>query len=381
MAVRDDQEKRRARSGFQERQNTGGLVAGIHEDAAPFARKYVGVLADGTYTEPLYHGTLTLSSCSGAGQAVLIPLYATLAVALLFYLVIPVASAVGVACGWRRFRRRIVEISQLPQLGYRELAEAMNGADMGPAGAFRLCGKIEAMEGKERIWVRGEHASALVDLSGSPLYVVSPGKPEPGAVGRFAWKSISSLAAGTTILVAGRLRGERGKPVFVDMPEERLVAVTYDGGEADLVRRLVVGGRRTNEYWTGLGPLSLAVGMTISSGLLVLLGSHTAFSTVRALSFLAAILPVLPLLPPGLALFLTYRALWRRALQHRTQRDLLRLPPGIDGAAEVGRSDFERLARKEQSRANALTFLSLLCCALGVLLNYVVAFLVWRGIR
>lgn len=310
----------------------------------------------------------------------LIPLYAILAVAALFYVVIPAASAVGIALGWRRFRRRVVEAVALPSLGYGEIAAAMDEPRAGAPRAYKLYGKIEAMEGNHRIWVRGEQASALVDLSGSPLYVLGPGKPTAGAVGRFSWKSVSSLASGTSILVAGKLSIERGKPVFVDTQEERLIAVTYDGGDADLLRRLVVGGRRINEYWTGFGPLSLAVGMTVSSGLLVLLGGHTAFSTVRALAFLAAVSPVLVLLPPGLIFFLAYRQLWRRALNHRILRDVLVLPVSADEPPR-DRDGAEARIRREQQKATILMLLAILSCGFGVLLNYVLVFLLWRSLR
>jgi hypothetical protein len=307
---------------------------------------------------------------------VLAPLYATLVVALLFYLIIPMAGAVAVALSWRKFRRRVVEIGQKSVLVYREtvraFAEAVDGSGSADAGSFRLYGKIEAMEEDQRIWVRGDRVSALVDMSRAPLYVLLPGKPQPGAVRRYSWKSISSLAAGTSVLVSGRLKVERGKPIFVDSPEERLIAVTYDGSDSDLVRRLVIGGRRPNEYWTAFGPVSLAIGMTVSSGLLFLLGSRTPFSTIRALSLLIAVIPVLPLLPPGLGLFLLYRRLWRRALLYRMERDLLRFSETTDEAA--GR------ARSAQRKATTLGLLALTLCALAVAANYVLAFLLWRSV-
>ncbi|HTX74265.1 MAG TPA: hypothetical protein VMC79_15645 [Rectinemataceae bacterium] len=305
----------------------------------------------------------------------LIPLYATLAVAVLFYLVIPLSGAVSVAHRWRRFRKRVAEVGRLPPLSYRDTTGAAGNEASPAGGSFRLLGRIEAMEGEKRIWVQGEQSSALVDLSSAPLHVLSPGAAEPGSVRRVAWRSISSLAAGTRIMVGGRLRIENGKPTFVDLPEERLIAVTFDGEPDDLVRRLIIGGRRLNEYWTAIGPLSLAAGMTISSGLLLVLGGHSTFSTVRALSFLAAIIPILPVLPPGLGLFLLYRVFWRRALRHRTRRDLLRLDG--DGLETFSESERKAVGR-EQLKADVLMLLALGCCGSAVLLNYVAAFLAWR---
>jgi len=299
---------------------------------------------------------------------VLVPLYATLAAALLFYLIVPVAGAVGVARTWRSFRRRVADLGRRPPLGYGELHRA------GPSeiGSFRLYGKIEAMEEEQRIWVRGEKVSALVDMSGSPLYVLLPGKPQPGSVRRYAWKSISTLAAGTSVFVGGKVRKERGAALFVDDPEERLVVATYDGSDANVIRRLVVGGRNPNEYWTALGPVSVAIGMALSSGLLLLLGSRTAFSSIRALSFLTAMIPVLPLLPPGLGLFLLYRSLWRRALRFRVERDLFRYLSASED--RVGHS------RSAQRNAAIVALAALALCVLAVMVNYILAFLLWRSV-
>lgn len=324
-----------------------------------------------------------------------LPLYATLAAAFLFYLIVPIAGAVRVARSWRNFRRRVAELGRRPVLRYGDLAlapistnkpdrapvaRASTGAESAADGtpgtapqssvSFRLYGTIEAMEEDQKIWVRGERVSALVDISASPLYVMLSGKPQPGSVRRYAWKSISTLAEGTSVFVGGRLRSERGAPIFVDDPEERLIVATYDGRDADVIRRLIIGGRNPNEYWTSVGPISVALGMTVSSGLLLLLGGKTAFSSIRALSFLTAIIPVLPLLPPGLGLFILYRSLWRRALRFRTERDLFRYLSGKDG--EFGH------AATAQRKASALGLAALAVCALAVAVNYILAFLLWK---
>ncbi|MDA8426821.1 MAG: hypothetical protein M0Z80_11855 [Treponema sp.] len=312
----------------------------------------------------------------------LIPLYATLSAALLFYLIVPIFGAVSVARSWRVFRRRVAELGRQPPLGYGDLRRADSPGDRAISsdrqaerpglGSFRLYGKIEAMEEERRIWVRGEQVSALVDMSESPLYVLLPGKPLPGSVRRYAWKSISTLAAGTGVFVGGKVRMERGTPCFVDDPEERLIVATYDGGDANVIRGLIVGGRNPNEYWTALGPVSVAIGMTLSSGLLLLLGSRTAFSTIRALSFLTAMIPVLPLLPPGLGLFLLYRRLWRRALRFRTERDLFRyLSASVDSAVHAGSA---------QRKAAIVGLAALALCILAVAVNYILAFLLWRSV-
>jgi hypothetical protein len=272
---------------------------------------------------------------------VLLPVWAAIAAAILFYLLVPIGGAFALRGQWRRFRLLVSELGSIPRLSYRDLAMAEREGRP-RVGRFRLHGSIEAIEGSDRIWVRGRSVSALVDLSRAPLFVLAPmpdeGSAEPGTVSRIKWKSLSSLAESTSILVAGRLALEEGRPVFVDDPAENLLAVCHDGGEEHLPSRLVSAGRAPNEYWNYLTPISMALGLVSISAMLFMFRA-SMFSTLRALVFLAGMGPVLPFAPPGLAFFLLYRGLWRKALSARTDRDLLRLPlgrPGGGGAVQYG---------------------------------------------
>jgi hypothetical protein len=259
---------------------------------------------------------------------VLLPVYAAFAAALVFYLLVPIAGAFVLRGQWRRFRARIARLGALPYLRYRDVADAEREGRL-QAGRFRLQGMIEAIEGPDKVWVRGKEVSALVDLSHAPLYVLPPGSAETPAetasVERLNWRSVSSLVEGTSMLVAGILVLEAGRPTFVDDPDEALIAVCHDGDESRLISRLIEGGRAPNEYWNYLTRISMALGLVAISGLLLLLRT-SIFSTFRALMFLAGLSPVLPFAPPGLALFFLYHGFWRRALASRVARDLLRLP-------------------------------------------------------
>jgi hypothetical protein len=254
--------------------------------------------------------------------------YAAFAAALVFYLIVPIAGAFALRGQWRRFRQGVARLGITARLRYRDLADAEREGRT-RVGRFRLQGTIEAIEGTDKVWVRGKDVSALVDLSRAPLYVLAPGAaespPDAGSVERLNWRSVSSLVEGTSILVAGLLVLDGGRPVFVDASEEPLVAVCHDGGEERLLSRLIAGGRAPNEYWNYPARISMALGLAAISVILLLFRAST-FSTLRALMFLAGLSPVLPFAPPGLALFLFYHRLWRRALASRIARDLLRLP-------------------------------------------------------
>ena len=265
---------------------------------------------------------------------------------------------------WRRFRARFAELKRAPILRYRDVAAAAGAGDI-VVGRFRLYGRVEALEGSDRVWLRGQGVTALVDLRDSPLYALTDVEDgSPAGVVRLSWKTVPALAAGTSMLAAGFLVLEEGKPVFIDAPGESLIALSYDCEDEALVSAIVSGSRAANEYWTPLSQVSLAIGVAVESVLLVFLAGRTPFSTVRAMSFLVGVSPVLLFAPPGLFFFLLYRSLWRRALSLRVQRDLLRMPldyfPEIDpGGAEIALSDGGRyiaraLAKGESAPAGAL---------------------------
>jgi hypothetical protein len=287
--------------------------------------------------------------------------FAALAVAFVFYLCIPLIGAFMLRAQWRRFRARFAELRTAPILRYRDVALAAGDGDR-VVGRFRLYGRVEALEGNDRVWLRGEEVSALVDFARSPLYALSPEGDYPGSVERLPWKSVASLAEGTMMFAAGRLVIEEGNPVFVDAPGESLIAVSHDCDDRILATRLVAGGRAANEYWTPLSRVSLALGLASMSALLFIYGK-TSLSTVRVMTFLVGISPILPLLPPGLFLFLLYRSLWHQALSLRTARDLFRMPlvyfradDEQDSAAELpggGRYVRRRLSAGESAPPDA----------------------------
>lgn len=318
----------------------------------------------------------------------LLPVYAAIAAAILFYLLIPVGGAFLLRSQWRRFRNQVAALGSVPRLRYRDLAEAEREGRT-RVGRFRLHGSIEAIEGADRIWVRGKDVSALADLSRAPLYVLEPAtdegeeSAEAGSVERLKWKSLSTLAEGTSIFVAGKLVLEGGRPVFVDDPDEALVAVCHDGGEKRLPSRLIAGGRAPNEYWNYLTTISIALGLVAISTILLLFRA-SLFPTLSAIVFLAGLSPVLPFAPPGLAFFLLYHGLWRRALSARIRRDLLRLPASVDPEDPLTEDVVvegvpEARARKAGRDAFLYATASGFSLGFAVLVNFIIAFMLWRA--
>ncbi|MDP3177527.1 MAG: hypothetical protein Q8M76_06460, partial [Spirochaetaceae bacterium] len=225
----------------------------------------------------------------------LLPVYISVAAALLFYLIIPLAGAFGLRSQWRRFRGRVTELSLAPLLGYRDIARASRPGTPETLGRYRLYGKLEALEGRDKIWVRGTEASAVVDLSNASVYTLSSAADETAPVERVAWRSISSIAEGTSVLVGGIVSVQRGRLVFIDSPEEPLLVVLHDGFPEGLVSRLVAGGRGQNEYWNPISRVSVASGILATSLVLVTLLKGSTIPSIKALAVIAGLAPFLPL--------------------------------------------------------------------------------------
>jgi hypothetical protein len=124
----------------------------------------------------------------------------------------------------------------------------------------------------------------------------------------------------------------------------------------------------------------LALGVATISGILLLFRT-SVFSTLRALIFLSGAIPILPFAPPGLALFFAYHKFWRRALASRTSRDQLRLPlryPSQRHALLEG--DLEELACHFAHEAIFYAVAAGLSFGLAVLVNFALAFIIWRSV-
>jgi len=260
---------------------------------------------------------------------------AVLLTAFLFYGLIPGIGAFSARASWRSFRRRILEVSLFPFIQYSDLVDKHR-----LIGNFRFFGNLEAIKGKNSIWLNNGTFTVEADLKNVNIYLLPSyayGREnqllerleetlpdeEPKSV---PWQRIFSLPAGTKVFVGGALYSESGRGVFRDQSKEPLLVVIYDGAKETILLRAIWGGRKRNEYWNRYTLPSLITG---SFSLLVtgylLMGTpqlHLAVLIALALSFF----PIAALLPPGVILYFFYNYLWKRARRLRAERDMFRLP-------------------------------------------------------
>mgnify|MGYP006272189097 CR=1 FL=1 len=256
---------------------------------------------------------------------------AILLTAFLFYLLIPGFGAFVVRARWRRFRRNVINASLLPILSYADLRK-----DTGQA--YRFFGKLEAVQGDHRVWLSDGKLSVALELEHVWIYAVPSVEGTGGGsgIGRneiprvLSWDAVGSLPEGTPFFVAGRLAQHDGSPTFEEDPQIHLFVMLYEGSERRLLSRSIWVGRQRNEYWNVFTPVALAAGF-VAQLLLAYLFFREGGGRIFGLTALTvALLPALPLFPPGIIPFFGYRRFWGRARLLRARRDLLRLPERFD---------------------------------------------------
>ncbi len=250
----------------------------------------------------------------------------------LFYAVIPGIGAFLVRHKWRKFRSNIADSALYPVLDYRILHSGSR-----EYGMYRFFGKLQALEGENRIWLSDGSLSVMVDLADVPVYILpsapglreplgeTAGYPEESPV-RTKWSGIYSLPEGTKMFVFGALAGDDGKVWFADMPEKRLFVVIYDCGNTAFFSHAVWTGRQRNEYWNPATPGSLTLGSFILFFYFYILLQMPYMSFPAGIALLTSLFPIVPFFPPGLFFYYLYRYLWKQARMLRAERDLLKLP-------------------------------------------------------
>jgi hypothetical protein len=258
-----------------------------------------------------------------------------IAVAFVFFGLIPGIGAFFVRSRWRLFRRRIAESSLYPFLNYSDLSRRGDFL-----GRYRVFGQLEAIQGANSIWINNGSFTVEADLTQAKLYFL----PSFSAVTRtlpvehlqeevpdeqpalVSWNQIYSLPAGTQMFIAGQLYSKEGRAVFRSEGKDPLLVVLYDGQRNTIVQRAVWGGRQKNEYWNQFTLASLLTGAFCMVLLAYIFLRSTPASLPVLFALTLAFFPISGLLPPGFILYYLYRFFWKRARMLRAERDLLRLP-------------------------------------------------------
>ncbi len=298
-------------------------------------------------------------------------------IAVVFYLVLPGIGAVVVRARWRRFRNDVYHAASIPRAVYTDIRAVRDGSVKERECYF--IGRLEALQGDNRIWLRDGNASVEVDMTDTNLIVLPPYKDSeqslPPAHGIdfpsetpdvIPWRQVTSLTEGSAAFVSGILTSQEGNAVFARRETIRPLLLLYDGPSEHVLERAVWTGRQRNEYWSLITPLALLSGMFALSilSMRVLQASYTDGLLTLGL----AAIPVLPLLPPGVPGYFLYRNLWRRGRAHRATRDGLRLMAVSNARPELNAAAI----RRNQRKAVLFELAAVAVLLASVFLNYIV---------
>jgi len=205
-----------------------------------------------------------------------------------------------------------------------------------PLGPHRFKGRIEALQGSDSLWIKGDGVSIQALMSDSDIYILPPESASPPDAqaleeerlpeetpGTLSWKQMTTLQEGYRVYLIGFLEQRDGVLRMFGSRDVPLLSILHDS--EDVIPRAVWSGRQKNEYWNSLTPWALLAG-----SLALFIMASAVFRTYQAslsarLLLLLALFPVIPFLPPGVAFFFVYLANWRRARFLRAERDILGL--------------------------------------------------------
>ncbi|MDR1411238.1 MAG: hypothetical protein LBI91_03420 [Spirochaetaceae bacterium] len=275
-----------------------------------------------------------------------------LAFAAFWYGIVPIIGAFLVRRTWRYFRQRFEELRLRPLLDYSSYRH-------GGEGEYRFIGGFESVTDGHTLWIKGAELTVPVALTGAQTYVLpmppdsdsggtaaglppggkgaSPRSPagkavhesfDPGkeAPQRIKWGQLTSLTEGARVFVGGALVLTNDRLAFASTKEKPLMVIFYDGPDRSLTVRTIRAGRQGNEYWNSLTPYAFALGAFSQLIMVLVYMQRPVFQLSVIAAFAAMLLPLFPLIPPGLVFTVVYRNLWWRGRVYRAYRDMVRLP-------------------------------------------------------
>lgn len=245
-------------------------------------------------------------------------------IAVVFYLVVPSLGAFVSRSRWRRFRAAVIEALAAP------VATEMPRAPV----LARLVGTLEATEGDDTFWIRSGSIAAAVTADVVPIHLVPSGlevgtPPRSGRPEAVYWAELAAMTEGTPFMVYGRFVPEAAG-LRLDPTATVPLLLAFEDRAREIGVRCVWAGRQANEFWNDLTPSSLVVGFLA----LVLLALRVSALSrgVALLAITTALVPILPLFPPGVIGLYVFRRLWARGRRYRAIRDVLNVPAATNAA-------------------------------------------------
>jgi hypothetical protein len=311
------------------------------------------------------------------------PVYITVSIALLFYVILPVAGGMVVRYRWHALRDRIMAGRALPILD-----EPILQPDDLPPRMMRFFGEVDAISGSDELWLTNGQVSCVIDPRLATIYLLTGVKDSRSCIDdsaptilvdvpiddmvrmeRVRWSKVHTLPHSARAYAIGRPVQSNG-PLRLDViGNEPVLLILHDGDDSHIEDEAIWHGRQQNEYWNPLTQLSLGAGILVMSGLVSIVLHPRMLPTVAAIVISLAFSPVLPLLPPGLIGFMLYRNAWKKARYYRCRRDLA----ALSNAQTTMLPGWRYMATIK-------TILSALYLTAGILINFILAVIIIRNL-
>jgi len=249
-----------------------------------------------------------------------------------FYGFLPITGAFNSRNKWRKYRRHFEKLRLAPLLDYRRYRQLD-----GEGGVFRFTGEIESITDGHTLWVRGDDLTIPVSLEKTRCFLlpVTEGEETPEAPEQIRWNRVSTLTEGAKVFIGGQIKTQSGRLSFCSTKENPLMVLFYNCPDTELTGSIIRAARTRNEYWNSFTPVSIVIGALALIYMAASFLGRPAFRLTVISAIVAAFVPVLPIVPPGILFTVLYRRMTWQARKFRSYWDLVRLPlnllPGGQG--------------------------------------------------
>jgi hypothetical protein len=148
----------------------------------------------------------------------------------------------------------------------------------------------------------------------------------PEAPEQIRWNRVSTLTEGVKVFIGGRIKKQNSRLNFITTKENPLIVIFYNCPETELTGEIIRCARTHNEYWNSFTPASLVTGALALIYVAASFLNRPAFRLTVISALIAAFVPILPIIPPGLLLTVVHRRMTWYSRKFRAYWDLARLP-------------------------------------------------------
>lgn len=237
-----------------------------------------------------------------------------IALVLTFDLAIPGIGVFITHFYWGNFRRRILKLWQSENLRYEHIGEHMDEFD------YRFIGHYDGSDKDGFIHLRNEALSILADPSKTDVFLLPEGE---GLLHleRVDIRDIQALGDVVKIFAGGPINVQDGRLVFCQREKRKPVILLYSGSERLMFARAASAGHRVHPYLNKFTPFSIGFGTFLLLLLTLKFLQEPGMGQSIRLGLSAILIPVYPILPPGILSLFLYITFSRKAHQLRLEAE------------------------------------------------------------